>query len=87
MSGCGRSTLVAALVDRCHRAVDLDDRECSEYRVLDEDDVAPGVEPGRDLLWHEDRVAALMRSVGDLVVETTEPVEATLQRLLDLLDP
>jgi hypothetical protein len=64
MSGSGTSTLVSALVDRGHRAVDLDDRELSEYRVLGEDEVPPGVEPGRDWVWREEWVA-LLRSTGE----------------------
>jgi dephospho-CoA kinase len=65
MSGSGKSTLVSALVDRGHHAVDLDDREWSEYRDLAEDEVPPGIEPGRDWVWREERVAALLRSTGE----------------------
>ena len=65
MSGCGKSTLVAALVDRGYQAVDLDGSAWSEYRVLGEDEVPSGVEPGRDWVWREERVAALLRSAGE----------------------
>jgi dephospho-CoA kinase len=101
MSGSGKSTLVAALVERGHLAVDLDDPAWSEYRVLGEDEVPPGVEPGRDWVWREDRVAALLRTTDarplflagcapnqgrfrdefDRVVLLTAPVDVTLTRL------
>lgn len=101
MSGSGKSTLVSALGDRGHRAIDLDDGEWSEYRVLEAGEVPPGVEPGRDWVWRDERVAALLRSTGgaplflagcapnqgrfrsqfDRVVLLTAPVEMTLERL------
>ena len=102
MSGSGKSTLVAALANCGHQAVDLDTPAWSEYRVLTEDEVPPGVEPGRDWVWREDRVAELLSTASDQplflagcapnqgrfrreldrVVLLTAPVEVTLTRLV-----
>ena len=65
MSGSGKSTLIEALAERGHRAVDLDDPEWSEYRLLGAGEVPPGIEPGRDWVWRDEHVAALLRSTGD----------------------
>ena len=62
MSGSGKSTLVAELASRGYKAVDLDCDKYSEWVAVDEDtDVAGSpVEPGRDWVWREDRVDALL---------------------------
>lgn len=48
MSGSGKSTLIEALARRGIQAVDLGGPEWSEYRVLDADELPPGIEPGPD---------------------------------------
>ncbi|MFO7960433.1 MAG: AAA family ATPase [Nitriliruptoraceae bacterium] len=63
MSGSGKSTLIGALVERGHRAVDLDGPEWCEYRVLTDDEVPPGIEPGLDWVWRDAKVAALLQSM------------------------
>lgn len=66
MSGTGKSTVIDALAARGYRAVDLDYDAFSEWvRVSGEPDAAGSpVEPGRDWVWREDRVQALL-STGD----------------------
>jgi broad-specificity NMP kinase len=68
MSGTGKSTVVAELKARGHRAVDLDTAEYSEW--VSPDPEAPGapVEPERDWVWQEDRVRELLnRAEGDVL--------------------
>jgi thymidylate kinase len=62
ISGVGKSTLAAELAARGHRAVDLDTPEFSEWVEVGDAAAAPGppVEPGRDWMWREDRVEALL---------------------------
>ena len=103
MSGSGKSTLTEALAERGHQAIDLDDPEWSESRILGADEVSPGIEPGPDWVWRDDRVAALLQSTGDgtlfvagcapnqgrfrseidHVVLLTAPVQVTLERLAE----
>jgi shikimate kinase len=56
VSGTGKSALVAALAAGGRRAVDLDQPAFSEWVPATGDTV----EPGRDWVWREDRVAALL---------------------------
>jgi dephospho-CoA kinase len=65
MSGSGKSTLIEALAERGHQAVDLDEPRWSEYRTLGDEEVPTGIEPGRDWVWREEQVAALLRSSSD----------------------
>jgi len=63
MSGTGKSTLIAELAARGHRAVDLDCDEFSEWAGVEPGhDSAPGssVLPDRDWIWREDRVRDLL---------------------------
>jgi shikimate kinase len=62
ISGVGKSTLVAELAARGHRAVDLDTPEFSHWVEVAAGDATPGtpVEPGRDWMWREDRVEGLL---------------------------
>jgi broad-specificity NMP kinase len=64
MSGTGKSTVVAELAARGYRAVDLDCDEYSEWVAAADEagDYGSPVEPGRDWLWREDRVRALLAS-------------------------
>jgi shikimate kinase len=57
VSGVGKSTLIAALQARGYRAVDTDEDGWSELRRVDD---RSGVAGSMDLLWREDRIAALL---------------------------
>jgi shikimate kinase len=85
MSAAGKSTLVTALGALGYRAVDLDDPVWSEYRSLTDDERPAGVEPGRDWVWREDRVAALLSTPGDgvLFVAGCAPNQGRFRRYLD----
>jgi shikimate kinase len=52
MSGVGKSTLVAALGERGHRAVDTDSETWSRWEMLPDG--------SRDWVWREDAVAGLL---------------------------
>ena len=62
ISGTGKSTVTGELAARGYKAVDADGDEFSMW--VDAADVAgaPGspVEPGRDWVWREDRIQALL---------------------------
>src|SRR5690348_11077122 len=62
MSGAGKSTIIDALAARGYKAVDLDPDEYSEWVDVGEDvdTLGPPVEVGRDWVWREDRVQALL---------------------------
>jgi shikimate kinase len=62
MSGAGKSTIIDALAARGYKAVDLDPDEYSEWVDVgeDADTLGPPVEVGRDWVWREDRVQALL---------------------------
>jgi dephospho-CoA kinase len=62
MSATGKSTVIRELAGRGYKAVDAD---CDEYSAWVEstsasDAYGPPVEPGRDWLWREDRIQALL---------------------------
>lgn len=58
MSGTGKSTLVAALVARGYRGVDMDEPGWSEYRTFA---AAPGASAAEtEWVWREDRVRDLL---------------------------
>ncbi|MEO7913333.1 MAG: AAA family ATPase [Roseiflexaceae bacterium] len=62
MSGVGKSTLVDELAARGYKAVDADCDEFSEWaEVIGDAGVADSpVEPGRDWVWREDCIQALL---------------------------
>jgi dephospho-CoA kinase len=66
MSGTGKSSLVAALAELGHKAVDLDAPEWSHWAPVEpsEDPAESGtpVEPDRDWVWQEDRVRQLLET-------------------------
>jgi shikimate kinase len=69
MSGTGKSAVVRELAARGHRAVDLDTPEWSEWvDVEPSDTLTPG--EGKDWVWREDRVRALLsgHSEGTLFI-------------------
>lgn len=59
MSGTGKSTVIAALAGRGHKAVDADGGGWSEVVAVPEDEPT-GLDPGRDWVWREDRIADLL---------------------------
>jgi shikimate kinase len=62
MSGTGKSTVVGELAAHGYKAVDADCDEFSEWVEVTGDSGVPGspVEPGRDWVWREDRIRALL---------------------------
>lgn len=59
MSGTGKSTVVAALAARSHKAIDADLHGLSELVNVREGELT-GPGPGRDWVWREDRIQALL---------------------------
>lgn len=62
MSGTGKSAVIAALAAHGYHAVDADSDDYSEWVAVSPDDDTPGspVEAGRDWVWREDRIQALL---------------------------
>ncbi len=61
MSGTGKTTVIRELVARGYRAHDLDTPEWSQWVDADPSDtLTPGA--GKDWVWREDRVRALLSS-------------------------
>ena len=64
MSGTGKSSVIQELVTRGYRAHDLDTPEWSEWIDTDpSDSLTPA--RGKDWVWREDRVRALLSQPGD----------------------
>lgn len=67
MSGTGKSTVVEALIARGYDAVDTDEGGFSELVSIDADELT-GVGSGKDWVWREDRIQALLdRDDGELL--------------------
>lgn len=64
MSGAGKSSVIQALVSQGHEAYDLDAPDWSEWVDADPSDTLTPA-PGRDWVWREDRVRALLSKPGD----------------------
>jgi shikimate kinase len=64
MSGTGKSSVIQELAARGHRAFDLDTPEWSEWIDTDPSDVLTPTR-GRDWVWREDRVRALLSAPRD----------------------
>ena len=62
MSGTGKSTIILNLQSRGYDAVDLDTDAFSTWADADTDAIYPDneVKPGKDWVWHEERVSALL---------------------------
>ena len=59
MSGTGKSTVVASLAARGHKAVDVDAPDYSKLVTVAEGELT-GPGPGTDWVWREDRIRALL---------------------------
>ena len=64
MSGTGKSSVIQELVARRYRAHDLDTPEWSEWIDTDPSDVLTPAQ-GKDWVWREDRVRALLSHPKD----------------------
>lgn len=64
MSGTGKSAVIEELLARGYRAHDLDTPEWSEWIDADPSDVLTPSR-GKDWVWREDRVRALLSASGD----------------------
>lgn len=62
ISGVGKPTVIEALAARGYEAIDADTDEFSEWVEVGDDSNTPGspVEPGRDWVWREDRIQAVL---------------------------
>jgi shikimate kinase len=64
MSGTGKSSVIRELVARGHQAHDLDTPEWSEWVDADPSDMLTPAQ-GKDWVWREDRVRALLSQTED----------------------
>jgi len=64
MSGTGKSSVIRELAARGYRACDLDTPEWSEWIDTDPSDTLTPAQ-GKDWVWREDRVGALLSAPGD----------------------
>jgi broad-specificity NMP kinase len=84
MSGTGKSAVVRELVARGHDACDLDTPEWSEWVDADPADaLTPG--EGKDWIWREDRVRALLTAPRDRTLFVSGTCE-TMGRFRPLID-
>jgi dephospho-CoA kinase len=62
ISGSGQSTLIGALAARGYKAVDADTPDWCEWVAVagEADEFGGPVAPGRDWVWREDRIQALL---------------------------
>lgn len=62
MSGTGKSTVILDLLSRGYNAADLDNDTFSTWVDADPDPAYPDneVQPGKDWVWHEERVLELL---------------------------
>jgi dephospho-CoA kinase len=74
MSGTGKSTVIAALAARGHKAVDADEPEFSELVSVPEGELT-GLGSGTDWMWREARIDALLatQDADTLFVSGTSP--------------
>jgi shikimate kinase len=81
VSGTGKSALIAALAADGRRAVDLDQPAFSCWTSATGDTV----EPGRDWVWREDRVAELLDAPGELFAGGTAANMGPFVRRFDVV--
>ncbi|TWT02001.1 AAA family ATPase [Reyranella sp. CPCC 100927] len=84
MSGTGKTAVIRELAARGYRAHDLDTPEWSEWVDADpSDDLTPG--RGKDWVWREDRVRALLSAPGEGLLFISG-CAGNMGRLLPLID-
>jgi len=84
MSGTGKSAVVEELATRGYRALDLDTQEWSHWVDSDPSDpFTPAA--GKDWIWREDRVRALLSEVTEGSLFISGCAE-NMSRLLPLID-
>jgi shikimate kinase len=84
MSGTGKSSVIQELVARGYRAHDLDTPEWSEWIDTDPSDVLTPAQ-GKDWVWQEDRVRALLSQSEDGTLFIGGCAE-NMRRLYPLID-
>jgi dephospho-CoA kinase len=84
MSGTGKSAVIQELAARGYRAHDLDTPEWSEWIDTDPADVLTPT-PGKDWVWREDRVRALLSRPEDGTLFISGCAE-NMARLFPLID-
>ena len=85
ISGTGKSTLTAELAARGYSAVDADSPDYSEWAAPDADAPGTPVEPERDWVWREDRIAALLART-DADVLFVSGCASNMRQFLPLFD-
>lgn len=87
LSGVGKSTVIAALAARGYKAVDADCDEYSEWVAVggESDPLGPPVEAGRDWMWREDRMQALL-ATEDADILFVGGCAANMRRFLPQFD-
>jgi shikimate kinase len=84
MSGTGKSSVIRELVARGYQAHDLDTSEWSEWIDTDPSDVLTPAQ-GKDWVWREDRVRALLSQPEDGTLFISGCAE-NMGRLFPLID-
>lgn len=84
MSGTGKTAVIRELAARGHDACDLDTPEWSEWVDADPADTLTPAE-GKDWVWREDRVRALLAAPRDRTLFLSGTSE-TMGRFLPLID-
>jgi dephospho-CoA kinase len=87
ISGVGKSTVADALAARGYKAVDADTGAWSEWAAVPADSAVAGspVEPDRDWVWREDRIAALL-ATEDAAILFLSGSAANMRRFLPRFD-
>jgi dephospho-CoA kinase len=84
MSGTGKSSVIRELAARGYRAHDLDTPEWSQWIDADPSDALTPAE-GKDWVWREDRVRALLSTPEDGTLFISGCAE-NMERLFPLID-
>lgn len=84
MSGTGKSSVIQELVARGYQAYDLDAPEWSEWIDTDPSDMLTPTQ-GKDWVWREDRVRALLSKPGDGMLFISGCAE-NMEQLFPLID-
>ncbi|MCS3445262.1 MULTISPECIES: AAA family ATPase [Bradyrhizobium] len=84
MSGTGKSSAIEELVARGHQAYDLDTPEWSQWVDTDPADTLTPTQ-GKDWVWREDRVRALLSKPGDGTLFISGCAE-NMRRLFSMID-